>query len=699
MATLPYWNNDEVISSDKLNSMVQAIINGDPLAVKVSNATKNDVNQIVSYLSSLHDSAKTNLNSATSTSDFDTAYTNMTALVSNKLGSYANDDTVDLYSTGIRASIIAFLQAYDTMMSNDRLNNKNTNNTLNSRIDNETQARSDADTSINNSLNVIKANGGGRNLLRASSFNSDTKTFNTYWQCGSNATWAFSDDKPITSADSRSLQFTPKSNLWNTNNGIWYTNPQVKAGEIYTFSFWGKSTSDGFKMTAEGKDPQFSTFTLSTSWQYYSGQLKFSTDNQNLYFHANGGNAGTVTIFQPTLEKGIVAHDWQPAPEDTDAKITDLDDKTMQNRGTANAPDFNSLTQAGYYTITNPDQGQNYPTTNWGTLEVSGQVANINGRLNQKYVSDSRGTIYTRQYNAGTKVWTAWVQMANTNDVDAKIDNLQIGGRNLLIGSKTMHDVWVADGVSMSNVDDYLALSATGTNMRIYRNPSEDATGKLMSVSFDAEVPTDSSSQSVQIWVGPYQNGIGVTISGNAFKRYKAENWEWNSVNTAFSIQFKNANDKINIKNIKLEFGNKATDWSPAPEDTDNYTSGRTIALPNNSSITVKGDRIIPRIYLPTYITDYLPNTELNALATMGEYDNLFVPSATMATLTNRPTNPDTNAPLTGDCFFSNHFAQSGNTTRAFQKFYSCDYNYIFIRSYNGSSNSWTNWSCLTPYA
>ena len=46
MATLPYWNNGEVISSDKLNSMVASIIAGDPLAVKVSNATKNDLNQI-----------------------------------------------------------------------------------------------------------------------------------------------------------------------------------------------------------------------------------------------------------------------------------------------------------------------------------------------------------------------------------------------------------------------------------------------------------------------------------------------------------------------------------------------------------------------------------------------------------------------------------------------------------------------------
>lgn len=91
---------------------------------------------------------------------------------------------------------------------------------------------------------------------------------------------------------------------------------------------------------------------------------------------------------------------------------------TMQNRGTVNAPDFNSLTQAGYYTITDPIHGKNYPTGSWGTLEVSGQVADVNGRLNQKYVSDNNGTTYTRQYNANTKGWTAWVKVANQNDVD-----------------------------------------------------------------------------------------------------------------------------------------------------------------------------------------------------------------------------------------------------------------------------------------
>lgn len=98
--------------------------------------------------------------------------------------------------------------------------------------------------------------------------------------------------------------------------------------------------------------------------------------------------------------------------------FTALNSRTMQNRGTVNAPDFNTLTQAGYYTVTNPNSGKNYPIGNWGTLEVSGQTVDGNGRLNQKYVGDNNGGTYTRQYNANTKTWTAWIKTASQNDIN-----------------------------------------------------------------------------------------------------------------------------------------------------------------------------------------------------------------------------------------------------------------------------------------
>lgn len=246
--------------------------------------------------------------------------------------------------------------------------------------------------------------------------------------------------------------------------------------------------------------------------------------------------------------------------------------------------------------------------------DAQGNISTLQSDVSglKKTTSDHAGNIATLQ--AGAKTLTSQMSSAQgdistlkqtASGMSSKVSGMETsladanskitsngGGVNLLTGSKTMHDVWSADGTSISSADDYLVVSATGNNMRIYQNPSEDTNGKLMSVSFDAEVPADSKNQSVQIWVGPFQAGVDVTISGNTFKRYKIESWKWNSVNKAFSIQFKNADDKINIKKIKLEFGAVATPWSPAPEDTDaKITTNATAIEQNKKAIALKANQ------------------------------------------------------------------------------------------------------------
>ena len=230
------------------------------------------------------------------------------------------------------------------------------------------------------------------------------------------------------------------------------------------------------------------------------------------------------------------------------------------------------------------------------TSDHAGNIATLqaDAKTLTSQMSSAQGDISTLQQTASgfsSKVSGMETSLANAN---SKIDGITSngGGVNLLTGSKTMHGVWSADGTSIFSVDDYLAVRATGSNMRIYQNPSEDTSGKLMSVSFDAEVPADSKNQSVQIQVGPFQAGVDVTISGNAFKRYKVENWKWNSAYKAFSIYFKNANDKINIRKIKLEFGAVATPWSPAPEDTDAKITTNSAAIDQNKkAIALKADQ------------------------------------------------------------------------------------------------------------
>ena len=773
----PYWNNNEVISSDKLNSMVQAIVNGDPLAVKVSNATKNDVNQIISYLSSLHNSAKTNLNSATSTSDFDTAYTDMMSLVSNRIGSYANDDTVDLYSTGIRASIITFLQAYDSMMSSDRLNNKNTDKTLSSRIDNEAQVRSDADTSINNSLNAIKANGGGRNLLRGTrDFSGDWYNPGNYW--------------------------TKTSDMYNglsiaETNDPWVSPTQfypVKRGETYTFSLFARYTSG----TGSSKinimldynpenghaqawvNPNYLACSLDTNWKKYSFTFTVTQDGYiKPRMSRTDSNNNTLQVCGFMLEKGAIAHDWQPAPEDIDTNINTKINSITDNVGGRNlvigtGSEYimgygipNTVWQDGYaylklplntygtevlpqdphtffYTLT---KGATYTQTIW--LETDAVVKKLNailitwctygsghdaqpatlvriGQNRYKIVStytwpgksDNNvrlfGIFYlgsTFDLTTGTylkfgklkleygSVSTDWSPAPEDTDanINTKINSITNngGGRNLLRYSTNNGGKFQPNTSRIDNYIIYHASTVYMTQGQQYTVHADASSGLVWSGTHDS----NKESNNVALWLTDESEVSQIISDANTGTR---TTFTWNNPSGTYYLRvntYKSDNSGY-VEKVMLEKGVVAHDWQLAPEDFDNYTPGRTITLPNNGSyITVKDDRIIHHIYLPTYFTDYTNATDLNSLATSGECDNLFIPSATMATLNSRPTNPDTNAPLTGDCFYSCHYAYSGTTVRAFQKIYSCDYNYIFIRSYNGSSQSWTNWSCLTPYA
>ncbi|WP_421487414.1 hypothetical protein [Limosilactobacillus fermentum] len=177
-------------------------------------------------------------------------------------------------------------------------------------------------------------------------------------------------------------------------------------GDISTL----KSTVSGVQTTLT--DAQGNISTLQSD---VSGLKKTASDN--------AGNIATLQASAKTLTsqmssaQGDISTLKQTA-SGISSQVTALSDKAMQNRGTVDSPDFNSLTQAGYYTITSPGNGKNYPIGSWGTLEVSGQVTDNNGRLNQKYVADNNGPIYTRQYNNLTKSWTTWFKVANQNDID-----------------------------------------------------------------------------------------------------------------------------------------------------------------------------------------------------------------------------------------------------------------------------------------
>ena len=323
----------------------------------------------------------------------------------------------------------------------------------------------------NSKLDGITSNGGGRNLLRISSFVGDNSTFasifDAHWHCGGNTTWTFSKETPIASVDSRSLQFTPKSNLPNVGNGIWYMAPQVKAGEVYTFSFWGKSTSDGFKMEVESFS-DISKFTMTTTWKYYSGQLKFASDNRNMYFRVsedNSVNVGTVTIFHPMLEKGTIAHDWQPAPEDTDAKITtntaaiEQNKKAIALKADQTTVDQTNATVSQLSAQLNVQADQISAKVSSSDLDAKGYATQTYTQTQIKQASDSWNANLTSVKNGLTDKYT---------NLHATVDGIQAQVYNSDGSSKITHlSDLIATKVSQGDYNAQITLLKNDIDLRV----------------------------------------------------------------------------------------------------------------------------------------------------------------------------------------------------------------------------------------
>ena len=173
------------------------------------------------------------------------------------------------------------------------------------------------------------------------------------------------------------------------------------------------------------------------------------------------------------------------------------------------------------------------------------------------------------------------------------IDDISIGGRNIVLDSSNMGSfrIWQADGNSKLS-DDKKEITITtshgGVNIE-KKNLSGYLPNKGDTIVISADVKGSSHLQF------NYNNGNSFVGSGTniavttEYKRYFTT-FEWNPVNldkTEFVIfAAGSAEQYLTVKNVKVEIGNKGTDWSPAPEDL--ATSTEIDQL--NNAIRLKAD-------------------------------------------------------------------------------------------------------------
>nr|DAS17146.1 MAG TPA: Neck appendage protein [Caudoviricetes sp.] len=283
------------------------------------------------------------------------------------------------------------------------------------------------------------------------------------------------------------------------------------------------------------------TFTFTTNDKTPNGYIRI--DN-------NGSDTGNVTSKLWTrnvkLEKGNITTDWTPAPEDLESQIS-----TAKTATEAYARAQAELTKAQ-------------------------AIANADGKIT---VAEQR-QIQQLQLK---------LQEAKTF-AEQKVNELNIGGRNLLRETKEfgLNNSWAAfyivrnysaEGwdIVPETFNGNVVRKVTGEWQGIKTN-APDILGEPVIISFWAKTNAWAKfGNYATIIKNP--NGIkdftelsneGVLISDNQWHRYTIYNPKGMCLGEGVSngfIEFYQVNGDVLVSSIKIERGNKATDWSPAPED------------------------------------------------------------------------------------------------------------------------------------
>ena len=200
-------------------------------------------------------------------------------------------------------------------------------------------------------------------------------------------------------------------------------------------------------------------------------------------------------------------------------------------------------------------------------------------------------------YEAAKSAYNKAVNAQNTaNSANNKIDNLEIGGRNLLLGTGTVSgDVSNGTGSKVKNLDLYNGISGVKTNkmwseqcMNLKAVASRggfnigDNLVASVYIKSDSNITCDVSfhrSTGTGNTQGSTKTYKAVTITPE-WKQYwfpfVADEGSLNRTNTRIEINKSTGDNYVYWAGWKLEKGNKATDWTPAPEDSDNVISQDT---------------------------------------------------------------------------------------------------------------------------
>jgi hypothetical protein len=245
-----------------------------------------------------------------------------------------------------------------------------------------------------------------------------------------------------------------------------------------------------------------------------------------------------------------------------------------------------------------------------------------NGTIKYSDVSKSSS------YEAAKEAWN------KANSANSKIDNLQIGGRNIVRQSSLLGTQQPPAGanwylVYINTVTQMVATNegyhfvtgnggihdSNGAGIRMLRSVSGLKTGDIVTFSVDVKGTVGTGTPALQYWSTTSTDSnfwarrvFGDTlfdISNEHFTRKKLtvvlDELNSSDQSDCFCVGG-GYNADIIFRNIKIEKGNVATAWTPAPEDTE--IGGRNLFL-NTSNYTADSPYSITSNKVDNYISSF----------------------------------------------------------------------------------------------
>lgn len=373
----------------------------------------------------------------------------------------------------------------------------------------------------------------------------------------------------------------------------------------------------GFNGGTGGKEDYKSFDINNTSWKRVSITVTSDSTNTGLYFRIQGGvnnqykngwtGGETLKFRYVKIEEGSVATDWTPAPEDVDSAVakaqltadhatlainnykTDADGRISKaqadiklNADTISTKvaktDYDKKTGELTTSVNKAQQTADTATQTIGTYKETNDKRVASAETNIKANSDAiKLTASKTDLDKATGKLIGDIssleQRADGFDATVtKVNNLSVGGRNYVLNTGIP---FIVSGNGTNNRDNYGKI--------LFYSPIKNwgVTGKTYTISFkwtlSTSVTTDSKS-SIFFNQSPWQEQVfnipANATSGNVVLTFDLGNGITTARNDIDGMTLRvnswlNSSNTFTIEKFKFEAGSVATDWTPAPEDTD----------------------------------------------------------------------------------------------------------------------------------